>query len=226
MSLKVKCGKLIVLVTTVLIFILVNASFASLVTYTYDDLNRLKKAEYEDGTVIDYNYDEVSNRSQRIVSITFIDSDGDQMPDSFENQYGLNPNDPLDADYDNDIGGPDGLTNLQEYLAGTDPTDRDTDDDLLIDGSDSCPLILPIRIAGTSDYFFMFQTAYDNAGNLQLIKSHVDTLTGDLNINAPKTVTLEGGYECDYANSTGITSINGDLNISDGEVTIMNLVLE
>jgi hypothetical protein len=136
MSLKVKYKRLIVSVVTVLTLILVNSSFASLVNYTYDDLNRLERAAYEDGTIIDYYYDEVGNRTQKIVTRIFIDTDGDEMPYWFENQYGLNPDDPLDAGYDNDTGGPDGLTNLEEYLAGTDPTDPDTDDDLIVDGSD------------------------------------------------------------------------------------------
>ena len=226
MTLKIKIKRLIVSTVTVLTLILVNTSFAGFVTYTYDDLNRLVKLEYADGTVIDYDYDEVGNRTQRTVAITFTDSDDDEMPDSFEIQYGLNPDDPLDAGYDNDTGGPDGLTNLQEYLAGTDPTDSDTDDDLIVDGSDYCPLTLPVRIAGTSRYFFSLQTAYDNAVNMDLIKSHITTITGDLNINAAKTVTLEGGYECDYTTATGNTYLNGNMNIGDGEITIMNLVLE
>jgi hypothetical protein len=223
MLLKDKKNGLIISAVTILILILVNASFASLVNYTYDDLNRLEKVEYEDGTIIDYYYDEVGNRTQRIVTITLIDTDSDGMPDSFENQYGLNPNDPLDAGYDNDT---DGLTNLEEYLAGTDPTDSDTDDDLIVDGSDGCPLTLPVRIAGTSNYFFMLQTAYDNAVNLDLIKSHIATLTGDFNINAAKTVTLEGGYECDYTTITGNTTVIGNMNISDGEAAIENFIVE
>ncbi len=47
------------------------------------------------------------------------DDDNDGMPNTWETQYGLNPNDPADAaqDLDNDT-----YTNLQEYQAGTDPT--------------------------------------------------------------------------------------------------------
>ena len=46
------------------------------------------------------------------------DSDGDGMPDVWENAHGLNANAPADANLDSDG---DGMTNLQEYLAGTDP---------------------------------------------------------------------------------------------------------
>jgi hypothetical protein len=47
-----------------------------------------------------------------------VDTDGDGMPDTWEQAHGLNPNDPTDANRDDDG---DGFTNLQEYLAGTDP---------------------------------------------------------------------------------------------------------
>ena len=52
------------------------------------------------------------------------DTDGDGMPDYWEMQAGLDPNDPLDAREDLDG---DGASNRQEYLAGTnvkDPSDH------------------------------------------------------------------------------------------------------
>jgi len=47
-----------------------------------------------------------------------LDSDNDGMPDAWELANGLNPNDPNDAQLDKDA---DGTSNVNEYLAGTDP---------------------------------------------------------------------------------------------------------
>jgi hypothetical protein len=49
-----------------------------------------------------------------------LDSDGDGIPDKVEIQWGLNPNDSSDAKGDLDG---DGFSNLEEYLAKTDPRD-------------------------------------------------------------------------------------------------------
>ena len=54
------------------------------------------------------------------VGTSLLDTDGDGMPDNWEATYGLNSNDPSDASLDTDH---DRLTNLQEYLSGTNPLD-------------------------------------------------------------------------------------------------------
>lgn len=62
---------------------------------------------------------------------TTLDSDGDGMDDVWEILHGLNPNDPSDAFADPDG---DGVLNIGESRAGSDPQKRDTDGDGAGDG--------------------------------------------------------------------------------------------
>ena len=59
--------------------------------------------------------------------------DNDGLPDGWEMFYGLDMNNPDDAQQDRDE---DGLTNLEEYQLGTNPTLPDTDGDALRDGEE------------------------------------------------------------------------------------------
>ena len=51
----------------------------------------------------------------------YKDSDKDGMPDEWEAKYGLNPNDPSDAN--GDVNG-DGYTNIEKYINGIDPSQK------------------------------------------------------------------------------------------------------
>ena len=71
----------------------------------------------------------------RIDNILLMDdiSDNDGLPDLWELQNGLDPNDPADELFDLDG---DGLNNLDEYNLNTDVQDPDTDQDGLTDGDE------------------------------------------------------------------------------------------
>ncbi|MBW3017015.1 hypothetical protein KY316_01475, partial [Candidatus Woesearchaeota archaeon] len=89
--------------------------------------------EIMEDSFVCWDIDDVSgnkNRGSQFVQIPEEqvcpgDTDCDGMPDDWETQYGLNIDvDDSSVDFDND-----GLTNLQEYRYGTDPTNPDTDGD-------------------------------------------------------------------------------------------------
>jgi len=67
---------------------------------------------------------------------TIQDSDNDGMPDQWELDNNLDPNDPADASLDPDQ---DGLTNLVEYQIDSDINNSDTDADGVPDSEDSAP---------------------------------------------------------------------------------------
>lgn len=68
-----------------------------------------------------------------------FDDDNDGMPDSFEQQFNLNRKKNSDAASDTDG---DGLSNLSEFHATSNPTDTDTDSDGVLDGTDTVPAVV------------------------------------------------------------------------------------
>ena len=53
-----------------------------------------------------------------------LDGDKDGLPDEYEKKYGLDPKNPADVNEDKDG---DGFTNMEEFVAKTDPSDPDSE---------------------------------------------------------------------------------------------------
>ena len=68
-----------------------------------------------------------------IATYTYIDLDGDTLPDTLETSLGLDPSDAVDAAADLDG---DGLTNAEEFALGTGIATADSDADGLVDGDE------------------------------------------------------------------------------------------
>ena len=84
----------------------------------------------------------------------------------------------------------------------------------------------PVKIVSTGAGYSSLQSAYDAAGSGDVILSQDALFTGDLFMDLNKSVAFEGGYECSYTARTGITSLNGNMTVSNGTVTIGGLSLE
>jgi uncharacterized protein (DUF1800 family) len=66
-------------------------------------------------------------------TVALLDADGDGMPRWFEDTYGFSDESQTDVAGDPDD---DGLSNLEEFQKGTNPTDSDSDNDGLADGAE------------------------------------------------------------------------------------------
>lgn len=90
------------------------------VNYSYDAAGRLVSARYNGGKNVAYTYDPTGNLTRRSIT-TFVDTDGDGMDDNWEIAHFGN----LSRDGTGDFDG-DGMSDLAEYLAGTDPTNANS----------------------------------------------------------------------------------------------------
>jgi len=85
-----------------------------------------------------------------------LDDDNDTIPDAWETANGLNLRDANDAALDGDG---DALTNVNEFLADSDPRNPDTDGDGILDGSDNFPLGFSDVLNGAFAFSFIERLA-------------------------------------------------------------------
>jgi alkaline phosphatase len=82
----------------------------------------------------------------------------------------------------------------------------------------------PVRIDRTIPlYFSSLQAAYSAAVHGDIIQSRAMEFTEDVSVNQNMSVTIRGGYNCDYSNNEGQTILNGTMTISNGTTAIENV---
>ncbi len=85
----------------------------------------------------------------------------------------------------------------------------------------TCPN-LKASIEGTSSEYDVLQYAYDNTPDMGTFQSQATVFVENLFIDMDKTVYLKAGYDCSYSDNILISTINGDLTITEGTLTILS----
>jgi len=202
--------------------------FAATETNVYDDLGRLIRVEYDDGTVLEYTYDEVGNRlSRNYVTTLNINYDGPGTGTTLVDPVYENCGDDC---YQVNVGLPVTLTpqpiewsNFAGWAGlgceGMVECTININTPSAVTASYDVCTNYPARVIGvTTTYYNSLWEAYNAAQEGDVIQSGWTTLEGDLNIS--KSVSFEGGYNCDYSAVTGVTTIVGDVNITNGSVSM------
>jgi hypothetical protein len=106
------------------------------------------------------------------------DADGDGIPSDWETANGLNPNDPNDANEDDDH---DGLTNWQEYLAGTNP--QSVASFLAFSSVSAAPGVVNLNFIRTANRSYTIQYAVTPTGPWQKLTDVAATaITGAISV--------------------------------------------
>ena len=136
-----------------------------------------------------------------------LDANGDGMPNGWEQAYGLDPLGAVDihADHDND-----GLTDLQEFQAGTDPTDSDSALKILGIKEQGCDVLVTWEAGGGRTN--VLQAARSPWGAYFNISSNiVITSVGDIATNVCDTGAATNTNSRYYRVATRSTSVTGTM---------------
>ncbi len=151
-----------------------------------------------------------------MLSLVVADIDMDGMPDQWEDDNGLDKNNPDDAATDKDG---DGLTNLEEFQGGRDPQDPDEDADDIVDGLDRDPdsnannLCLGLVDINGDVAFLQVVTTQKTCAARNSISigspAEVQAPNGDLRLIAP-TVKVPSGNLFKVNNDAGLEILSLD----------------
>lgn len=196
-----------------------------------------------DGIITDYGYDEVGNRLVKAVyspptanftasavigygplfSVTFTDSSTGNPASwlwDFGDNSGTNSQQNPTHAYNN-------LGSYTVSLTVSNPAGSNAITKTSYITVQSCPNS-SVRIVGDPNVYTTLQAAYNAAANGNVIQAQARVFTENLTAGNSNniSITLDGGYLCDFSSNPGATSLQGVLTISNGTVTIKNFALQ
>ena len=87
----------------------------------------------------------------------------------------------------------------------------------------------PVRVIAPPSvpaYFNTLAAAYAAAPNGATIQTQVSTFLEALTLNRPITLTLDGGKDIGYMTTVSVTTVQGSLTVSQGQVIISDVVIK
>lgn len=82
------------------------------------------------------------------------------------------------------------------------------------------------RTDGVIASYASIQAAYDDLADTKTLQMHETILGGNLLLDKSKTVTLAGGYVCDFSSNPGYTIIRDGLTVTAGMAIVENLIIK
>lgn len=206
-------------------------TLAGTTTYIYDELDRLKEVQFGDGNGIRYEYDEIGNLKSKtptgnVFSIaatadngggisptgTVIITAGSSRTYSIFSLYGYQIG---NVYVDNNSQGA-----ISSYTFSNITANHTINASFVLSSACASP---PVRIPrATPAYFSTLQAAYNAAVSGETIQAQTRIMVENFAANRPITVTLDGGYSCDYGSNPDKTIIKGMPRTSSGTVTMKN----
>jgi PKD repeat protein len=75
------------------------------------------------------------------------------------------------------------------------------------------------------EFYTSIQSGYIAAADSKSIMVQAEAFTEDINLNLNKTISLLGGYNCEFSSIIGVTTVNGNLITNDGETIIGDIIV-
>ena len=215
-----------------MLFLLISPVFGASITYTYDELDRVKEITLENGQKITYEYDQIGNiirktPSGNVVTLTASAMSGGAIYPNGSititvggtKVYSIAPY----AGYAIESVYVDGVSQgaISSYTFSNIAASHTIDAYFRIDPN-ACSN-QSVRLArATSVYFTSLQAAYNAATDGDVIQAQTQLLTENLNANRNIAVTIDGGYTCNYGSNPDVTYLLGSATLSSGTVTMKN----